>query len=100
MSSLATRQLFHITSSNSQEQICPFRSSPVFLTNKTNNSNRFFNISDFPDYKNLTVVVKAAAGDGRISPTNQDDEDGVSLETMKLPLYVDLARFETPLFQV
>ncbi|OIT39694.1 PREDICTED: uncharacterized protein LOC109237744 [Nicotiana attenuata] len=99
MSSLTTRQLFHITSGNSQVQICPYRSIPVFLTNKTNNSNRFFNISEFSGYKNLSVVVKAAAGDGRISPMNQDDEDGVSLGTMKLPLDIDVARFETLLFQ-
>ncbi|XP_009626841.1 uncharacterized protein [Nicotiana tomentosiformis] len=99
MSSLITRQLFHITSSNSQVQICPSRSIPVFLTNKTNNSNRFFYTSEFSGCRNLTVPVKAAAKDGSISPKNQDDEDGVSLGTMKLPLDIDIARFETLLFQ-
>lgn len=72
----------------------------MFLTNKTNNSNRFFYTSEFSGCRNLTVPVKAAAKDGSISPKNQDDEDGVSLGTMKLPLDIDIARFETLLFQV
>ncbi|XP_055812323.1 uncharacterized protein LOC129882171 [Solanum dulcamara] len=102
MSSLTTRQFFHKTH-NSQVQICP-RSIPpstMFITNKNNNINkRFFNLSEFSSYQNLThVVVKASGGDGSISPKDQDYEDGVSLGTMKLPLDIDLARFETLLFQ-
>lgn len=103
MSSLTTRQFFHKTH-NSQVQICP-RSIPpstMFITNKNNNINkRFFNLSEFSSNQNLThVVVKASGGDGSISPKDQDYEDGVSLGTMKLPLDIDLARFETLLFQV
>lgn len=104
MSSLTTRQLFP-TTHNSQVQIFPFKSIPLstlFITNKNNSSSttRFFNLCEFSSYKNLSVVVKAASGDGSISPKDQDYEDGVSLGTMKLPLDVDLARFETLLFQV
>lgn len=98
MSSLTTRQFFHITH-NSQVQICPSRSIPLstaFITNK----NRFFNLSEFSSYQNFTVVVKAGGGDGSISSKDQDYEDGVSLGTMKLPSDIDLARFETLLFQV
>ncbi|XP_006341083.1 uncharacterized protein [Solanum tuberosum] len=98
-SSLTTKQFFHITH-NSQVQICPSRSIPpstLFITNKNNSiSNRFFNLSEFSSYQNLTVVVKAGGG---ISPNDQDYEDGVSLGTMKLPKDIDLARFETLLFQ-
>ncbi|KAF3631482.1 putative sorting nexin 3 [Capsicum annuum] len=103
MSSLTTRQHFP-TTHNSQVQIFPFKSIPLstlFITNKNNSSSttRFFNLCEFSSYKNLSVVVKAASGDGSISPKDQDYEDGVSLGTMKLPLDVDLARFETLLFQ-
>lgn len=98
-SSLTTKQFFHITH-NSQVQICPSRSIPpstLFITNKNNNiNNRFFNLNEFSSYQNLTVVVKAGGG---ISPNDQDYEDGVSLGTMKLPKDIDLARFETLLFQ-
>ncbi|XP_060201152.1 uncharacterized protein LOC132629803 isoform X2 [Lycium barbarum] len=101
MFSLTTRLLFHITH-NSQAQICPSRSIPLstlFITNK-NNKNKFFNLSEFSGYQNLSVVVKATGGDGSISSKGQDYEDGVSLGTMKLPMDIDLARFETLLFQV
>lgn len=97
MSSLTSRQFFHITH-NSRVQICPSRSIPlstVFVTNK----NRFFSLSESSSYKNLTVMVKAGGGDGSISPKDQDYDDGVSLGTMKLPSDIDLARFETLLFQ-
>ncbi|XP_049408402.1 uncharacterized protein LOC125871776 [Solanum stenotomum] len=98
-SSLTTKQFFHITH-NSQVQICPSRSIPpstLFITNKNNNiNNRFFNLNEFSSYQTLTVVVKAGGG---ISPNDQDYEDGVSLGTMKLPKDIDLARFETLLFQ-
>ncbi|XP_060201151.1 uncharacterized protein LOC132629803 isoform X1 [Lycium barbarum] len=100
MFSLTTRLLFHITH-NSQAQICPSRSIPLstlFITNK-NNKNKFFNLSEFSGYQNLSVVVKATGGDGSISSKGQDYEDGVSLGTMKLPMDIDLARFETLLFQ-
>ncbi|KAL3327506.1 hypothetical protein AABB24_035271 [Solanum stoloniferum] len=101
MSSLTTKQFFQVTH-NSQVQICPSRSIPptLLITNKNNSiSNRFFNLSEFSSYQNLTVVVKAGGGDGSISPNDQDYDDGVSLGTMKLPKDIDLARFEALLFQ-
>lgn len=96
MSSLTTKQFFHITH-NSQVQICPTRSIPPSTLFITNTNNRLFNLSEFSNYHNLSVVVKASGGDG---PNDQDYEDGVSLGTMKLPKDIDLARFETLLFQV
>ncbi|KAJ8537620.1 hypothetical protein K7X08_014160 [Anisodus acutangulus] len=102
MSSLTTRQLLHITH-NSQVQICPSRSIPlknVFINKNNNNSStRFFNLGEFSCHQNLSVVVKAVGGGGSISPNDQDYENGVSLGTMKLPQDIDLARFETLLFQ-
>lgn len=45
----------------------------------------------------LTVVVpKASAG----SYSSTDDDDGVSLGTMKLPVNIDLQRLDSLLFQV
>lgn len=61
----------------------------------------------FSIQRNFTTAVskKAAAaagggGDSPISPVDDDNEDGVSLGTLKLPGNTDLARFETLLFQV
>ena len=48
------------------------------------------------------VAVKppcAAAGKGGIVPAG-DDDDGVSLGTVRLPGNIDIARFESLLFQV
>ncbi|XP_076899656.1 uncharacterized protein LOC143553562 [Bidens hawaiensis] len=45
-----------------------------------------------------SVVVKATSGNSSITPAGDDDE-GVSLGTMKLPVNTDLDRFETLLFQ-
>lgn len=46
----------------------------------------------------LKVVPKATAASGSsVSPSN--DDDGVSLGTMKLPLNIDLQRFDALLFQ-
>lgn len=46
--------------------------------------------------RNLAAILKATAGDNVVS----DNEDGVSLGTLKLPGNTDLDRFETLLFQV
>ncbi|KAI5674381.1 hypothetical protein M9H77_14745 [Catharanthus roseus] len=45
--------------------------------------------------RNLAAILKATAGDNVVS----DNEDGVSLGTLKLPGNTDLDRFETLLFQ-
>ena len=42
---------------------------------------------------------RAASGKGGIVPAS-DDDDGVSLGTVKLPGNIDIARFESLLFQV
>jgi hypothetical protein len=57
------------------------------------------NIHPFPVLRtrfHLTVVVPKASA-GSYSPAN---DDGVSLGTMKLPINLDLQRFESLLFQV
>jgi len=43
------------------------------------------------------IVANASPGNGGVKA---EEEDGVSLGTMKLPVDTDLARFETLLFQV
>ncbi|XP_057777966.1 uncharacterized protein LOC130996682 [Salvia miltiorrhiza] len=57
---------------------------------------QFLNPTVFSRKHNLAAVSKASSADS-ISPV--DDEEGVSLGTMKLPSDTDVARFETLLFQ-
>lgn len=53
----------------------------------------------FSKYRDVALIMlKASANSDGIVPA--DDEDGVSLGTMKLPPNTDIARFETLLFQV
>lgn len=69
--------------------------SPLLIgCDKDNNNTRFlFKLRR----RNLTSVAKSSPGsDGIVA----DDEDGVSLGTMKLPYNTDLPRLETLLFQV
>lgn len=58
---------------------------------------QFLNLAEFSRKHNLAAVSKASPAD-TISPL--DDDEGVSLGTMKLPPDTDVARFETLLFQV
>ncbi|KAH6802778.1 hypothetical protein C2S51_034224 [Perilla frutescens var. frutescens] len=68
---------------------------PTFITT-TNIVHQFLNLPQFSSKRNPTAVSKASSADS-ISPV--DDEEGVSLGTMKLPSDTDIARFETLLFQ-
>lgn len=68
---------------------------PTFITSTT--IVQFLNPPEFSRKHNLAAVSKASSTDS-ISPV--DDEEGVSLGTMKLPSNTDVARFETLLFQV
>lgn len=45
------------------------------------------------------AVARASPANGNITPVG-GDEEGVSLGTMKLPMNIDIDRFETLLFQV
>ncbi|GER41877.1 myb domain protein 3r-3 [Striga asiatica] len=71
------------------------RSSPPSLTT---NAVPFLNLAKLSTKRCLIPSSKASPADA-ILPTGADDEDGVSLGTMKLPPDTDVTRFETLLFQ-
>ncbi|KAK6244494.1 hypothetical protein QUC31_010903 [Theobroma cacao] len=72
----------------------------VFLEHKKQRL-PFTKLSGHYGQRNLIVKLmgKASAGKDDIVPAADDEEDGISLGTMKLPSNTDLQRFETLLFQ-
>lgn len=69
---------------------------PAFITFTSHNNVGFLNLAELRSKHNMVAVCKASS-----SPLNDDeDQGGVSLGTMKLPSNIDIARFETLLFQV
>nr|XP_043610297.1 uncharacterized protein LOC122582018 [Erigeron canadensis] len=62
--------------------------------NSKNRGSRLVLGGDFSGY----VVSRASPSNSSITPAG-DDEEGVSLGTMKLPMNTDLVRFESLLFQ-
>ncbi|XP_028091946.1 uncharacterized protein LOC114292244 isoform X2 [Camellia sinensis] len=79
----------------SQFQLSPSWVVPCSLVFKTKYISRFSRLHEFSGHRNLTAASKATSGNGA-----KEDEDGVSLGTMKLPLNTDIPRFESLLFQV
>ncbi|CAK9159840.1 unnamed protein product [Ilex paraguariensis] len=101
MASITFRQLFHQLTPNSPYMQCSTsRGVPhslVFLAGKNNGTLSWLN-DQYSGHMNLTFICKASpVKDGKMSA--DEDEDGVSLGTMKLPLNTDLPRFEILLFQ-
>lgn len=100
MASMAIKQVinimhaFHLKSSPSSF-VKPYK-SPTFIS--TNNIVQFLSLAEFSSKRNLVAVSKASSPNN--IPSIDDDEEGVSLGTMKLPSDTDVARFETLLFQV
>ncbi|KAK3026707.1 hypothetical protein RJ639_041320 [Escallonia herrerae] len=95
-------QLFQLTGVGSHVQFSPFRTVPrSLLFIPDDGTNRFARLpSEFcSSHQNLVVVPKASLAKGGVSSAKEDDEDGVSLGTMKLPLDTDVPRFESLLFQ-
>lgn len=72
----------------------PFSKSLSFTANLNDNT---IHSSKFSSHRNLPVTVKSSAG--KDSSVASDNEEGVSLGTMRLPLDTDIPRFETLLFQ-
>ncbi|XP_059646655.1 uncharacterized protein LOC132293269 isoform X2 [Cornus florida] len=100
MASGCVRQLFNPTRAGSQlqfflPQLVPHRSF-VFISWDNRRSSKLPELCQH--HRNLTAVSKALSETDGI--TQADDDDGVSLGTMKLPLDTDIPRFETLLFQV
>ncbi|KAI7980060.1 hypothetical protein LOK49_Contig206G00001 [Camellia lanceoleosa] len=79
----------------SQFQLSPSWVVPCSLVFKTKYISRFSRLHEFSSHRNLTAASKATSGNDA-----KEDEDGVSLGTMKLPLDIDIPRFESLLFQL
>lgn len=99
--SMAMRQVVNVVHYSSHVQFSQSGTakpkSPTFIN--TNNTDHFLTLARVSSKCNRIAVPKASSSAGRISPVG-DDEEGVSLGTMKLPANIDVARFETLLFQV
>ncbi|XP_057969844.1 uncharacterized protein LOC131159115 isoform X2 [Malania oleifera] len=92
----AVRLVFHPTHAGSPLHFSSPQAVPQALVFPSCATHRFFQQCKFPGYPNLAALCKATPGnDGTASA-----DDGVSLGTMKLPPDIDVARFETLLFQV
>ncbi|XP_065857544.1 uncharacterized protein [Euphorbia lathyris] len=94
----AMRQLLYPARVASHVQISP--SLPVsrpFLITTCAEKNRF---SFYRGHQNLIPVAKfSSQNDGIASADDDDGGDGVSLGTLKLPMNIDIKRFEMLLFQ-
>lgn len=95
MASITIRHIVHASHLKSSPSAILKPKPPTFIT--TSNIVQFLNLPEFSSKRSLSALSKASSADS-ISPV--DDEDGVSLGTMKLPSDTDVARFETLLFQV
>ncbi|XP_074311817.1 uncharacterized protein LOC141647503 [Silene latifolia] len=69
--------------------------SEALAFSRTNPTDKLSLLSS--SHRNPNVAVKSSPGKG--SAISTDDDEGVSLGTMKLPADTDLPRFETLLFQ-
>ncbi|XP_052176346.1 uncharacterized protein LOC127790739 [Diospyros lotus] len=100
MASASTKQLLHQAFPKySPLQFSPYLVVPYSLAFTTRyTANRLSKLVEFSGQRNLAAVSKASSGTGGTPPTDEDD-DGVSLGTMKLPPDTDLPRFESLLFQ-
>ncbi|KAH7853249.1 hypothetical protein Vadar_000530 [Vaccinium darrowii] len=100
MASATVRQLLLPTFADPSLQL---RASPfvpcslLFTSNYISRCSRL--IEQHSCHRNSTPVPRALPGNKGGSSTVADDEDGVSLGTMKLPVDTDIPRFEILLFQ-
>lgn len=83
----------HISSS------MPIHSYQVLIFNTRNSRKEFNKQSVLLGQQNLIPVPKSSQPNDSVVPS-EDDENGVSLGTMKLPPNTDLQRFDSLLFQV
>lgn len=101
------RQLFQLpAAAGSAVQFSSFPRSLVSIPDANNSnhhrllfSNRLGEVSNHRNNLIIPISKASPVNDG-ISTTAEDDDDGVSLGTMKLPLNTDVVRFESLLFQV
>ncbi|KAK9194102.1 hypothetical protein WN944_004804 [Citrus x changshan-huyou] len=94
-------RLLHPARAGSQVQVSTSLAVPrtvVFNFNKRQNSKRYIrHSSEFSGQHKLTPVAQSSQQNDGVVPS--DNEDGVSLGTLKLPGNTDLQRFESLLFQ-
>ncbi|KAL2928657.1 Membrane-associated 30 kDa protein chloroplastic [Bienertia sinuspersici] len=101
MASAAAKQLINPQTVHSNKSLISAHyqnsSSQSFISELNGNHNYHSSKLCFANHRNLTVALKSSTGkEGAFSV---DDEEGVSLGTMKLPPNTDIPRFEILLFQ-
>ncbi|KAM7531554.1 hypothetical protein LguiB_034964 [Lonicera macranthoides] len=113
MASSATtviRQLFQLpTAAASAFQFSSSPRSLVSIPDANNNNsnhhhrllfcNRLGEVSNHRNNLSIPISKASPVNDGISTTADGDDDDGVSLGTMKLPLNTDVVRFESLLFQ-
>ncbi|KAJ9181363.1 hypothetical protein P3X46_009500 [Hevea brasiliensis] len=96
----AMSQLLCPTRASSHLQFSPaLPFSRPFLITTGGDKNHLPRLVEFYCHQNLTVVAKSSPENDGIVAADNDNEDGVSLGTLKLPSNTDLDRFESLLFQ-
>ncbi|OVA19066.1 Plant organelle RNA recognition domain [Macleaya cordata] len=99
----AVRQFLHPTCRKSHvppsSPILQLNTSQKVVFNRSHN-NQFTNkLSELISSNQISTVVSSKAASKNDNIVRADDEDGVSLGTMKLPSNIDIPRFESLLFQ-
>ncbi|KAL9256409.1 hypothetical protein AKJ16_DCAP09018 [Drosera capensis] len=97
----ATRQLlFKQTQVSSRPQLYPSHGTSKSVEFSSYHTRQLVSLSSYSSHRNPAAPVKSSsAGKGGVPSAVGDDDDGVSLGTMKLPPDTDIPRFETLLFQ-
>ncbi|XP_021619819.1 uncharacterized protein LOC110620405 isoform X2 [Manihot esculenta] len=98
----AMSQLLYPTRASSQAHLQSSPCLPVsrsFLITSGGAKTRISGLVEFYCDQSLTVVAKSSQENDGIVAADDDNEDGVSLGTLKLPGNTDLNRFESLLFQ-
>lgn len=97
-------RLLHPASAGSHVQLSSplavHRSVVLFIFNDRKNSKGFTRHSEFSGGQQRLTPVMMSSQQKDVAVLSDDDEDGVSLGTLKLPANLDLQRFESLLFQV
>ncbi|XP_019155010.1 PREDICTED: uncharacterized protein LOC109151859 [Ipomoea nil] len=90
----AARQLFLLTrASHVQSRVSLQSLLPLSIPGGS------LRLTQFSSHREAAITTRASPGNDAILPKKEDDDDGVSLGTMKLPLDIDLERFDILLFQ-
>ncbi|GAB2235894.1 hypothetical protein Drorol1_Dr00026339 [Drosera rotundifolia] len=91
--------LFKPTQVSSKTQLYPSHGISKSVEFSSCHTRQSVSLSSSSSHRSPEVPVKSSSDKGGVPSAVGDDDDGVSLGTMKLPLDTDIPRFETLLFQ-